>query len=209
VSASPLVGALVRRLEEAGYKSVSSPFRVASVEFKFTAAMRGSGPRSLDLVIIIDAATGSFGDTDGSSVRNRIEALSRALDITRSRYTLSAVIGGATLAKDVEALSETCRVLTVPAIALGDDGRPASSAEAEAMDDQIRLLLPLALPLGDDVAETGKIDAVGMLLKSLSDELDPVLVQAVVVASSQGDESVKKALGKRIDDVLGELEIGQ
>jgi hypothetical protein len=97
----------------------------------------------------------------------------------------------------------------VPPIALGDDGRPASSTEAEAMDDQIRVLLPLILPIGDVVPETGKIDAVGTLLKGLSDELDPVLVQALVDASSRGDEAVKRALGKRIDDVLGDLEVGQ
>jgi hypothetical protein len=209
VRVSPLVGALVRRLEEAGYKSLSTPFRVASVEFEFTAALHGSGPRSLDLVIIIDAATGSFGDTDGNSVRNRIEALSRALDITRSRYALTAVIVGATLAKTIEALSETCRVLTVPAITLGDDGRPAGSVETEVMDDQIRLLLPLVLPVGDVVTQTGKIDAVGTLLKGLSDKLDSVLVRALVDAASLGDEGVKRALGKRIDDVLGDLEVGQ
>jgi hypothetical protein len=209
VSASPLVAALVLRLEEAGYKSLPMPLRVASVEFEFTAAMHGSGPRSLDLVIFIDAATGSFGDTDGSNVRNRIEALSRALDITRSRYTLSVVIVGATLAKDVEALSETCRVLAVETFALGDDLRPASLAEAEAVDDQIRLLLPLVLPASDLLAETGKIDAIGTLLKGLSNELDPALVRALVEASSLGDEAVKKALGRRIDSVLGELEIGQ
>ena len=50
MSASLLVQALVQRLRDAGYDSIPTPFRVASVEFDFTAALRGREGRALDSV---------------------------------------------------------------------------------------------------------------------------------------------------------------
>jgi hypothetical protein len=206
---SAMVEALIGRLIEAGYTQLKTPFRVASVEFEFTAALIGSGPRALDLVIIIDAATGSFGDTDGSNVRNRVETLSRALDITHSRYTLSAVIAGAALTKDMEILTETCRVLTVPALVIGADGRPSTPEMVEEMDDQIRLLLPFDLRSEEVAPGETSLDAIGVLLSELSDEVDSVLLQSLIIASLVGDKAVTKALGRRLDEVLGELETDQ
>ena len=52
MSASLLVQALVQRLRDAGYDSIPTPFRVASVEFDFTAALRGREGRALDLVLV-------------------------------------------------------------------------------------------------------------------------------------------------------------
>jgi hypothetical protein len=209
MTASALVEAIVERLTEVGYTQLKTPFSVASVAFEFTAALIGSGPRALDLVIIIDAATGSFGDTDGENVRHRMETLSRALDITHSRYTLSVVIAGAALTKDMEVLSETCRVLTVPALVIGADGRPITPQMVEEMDDQIRLLLPFDLRSGEVAPGETSLDAIGVLLSELSDELDPVLVQSLIKASLSGEAAVTAALGERLDQVLGELETGQ
>lgn len=110
MTGSLLVEGLIKRLESAGYARLPTPFKVASVDFDFTAAMRGRDGRALDLVLIVDTATGDFGDRDGARVRQRVEALSRALDITQSRYLLTVILAGATLEGDIEALSETCRV---------------------------------------------------------------------------------------------------
>lgn len=72
MSDSPLVNVIVNRLHEAGYRDLETPFRVATVEFEFTAALRGSDRRSLDLVLIMDTTTGSFGDRDSERVRQRV-----------------------------------------------------------------------------------------------------------------------------------------
>lgn len=64
-----LVRGLVRRLQAARYKMLETPFRVASVDFDFTAALLGTGGRALDLVLIVDTATGGFGDRNAASVR--------------------------------------------------------------------------------------------------------------------------------------------
>ena len=122
MSGSPLVQAIQERLRGAGYSDLSTPFKVAGVEFAFTGAMRGRDGRALDLVLVVDTTTGDFGDRDGARVRQRVEALSRALDVTGSRYVVTVILAGAVLAEGIEALSETCRVLQVERVALDDQG---------------------------------------------------------------------------------------
>lgn len=195
MTASLLVRGLVQRLHQAGYDSLNTPFRVASVDFDFTAALRGRMGRALDLVLIVDTSTGDFGDRDSHSVRRRIEALSRALDVTQSRYVLTAILAGAALAGDIDALTQTCRVLNVEHADLDDDGRPSDDTAAEALDDQIRLLLPLTLPVPTDKSPDS-VDAVVSLTAALPSSLDPQLSAAVIAASPRGDRAVTKALSE-------------
>ena len=193
MTASLLVQGLLQRLHEASYDSLKTPFRVASVDFEFTAALRGRRARALDLVLIVDTTTGDFGDRDPQLVRRRIEALSRALDVTQSRYVLTAILAGAALPGDVDALTQTCRVLTVEHADLADDGRPIDNAAAEALDDQIRLLLPLTLPVATDNSPDS-VDAIASLTAALPSSLDPELSTTVLTASPRGDRAVTKAL---------------
>jgi hypothetical protein len=110
MSNSPLIQAIQQRLRDTGYSDLPTPFKIAGVEFAFTGAMRGRAGRALDLVLLIDTTTGDYGDRDGRRVRQRVEALSRALDVTGSRYVVTAILAGAVLAEGIEALSETCRL---------------------------------------------------------------------------------------------------
>jgi hypothetical protein len=202
VSGSLLVRGLVRRLEGASYKVLPTPFNVASVDFEFTAAMLGSEGRGLDLILIVDTATGEFGDRDPATVQLRVEALSRALDITRSRYLLTVVLLGAALPNLVEQLSPTCRVLTVEEAALDAEGQPTSAIAAEAFDDHIRVLLPLDVRPDDDVQDDSRGDPIGELLATLPATLDSGLVRGLAEASARGEDAVTKALGKRLAEVL-------
>lgn len=202
---SPIVSALVRRLERAGYVRLASPLRFASVDFEFTAALRGAGARALDLVIIVNAATGPHEDTDPASVRHRIETLSRALDLTSSRLTLTLLLVGATLGSTMKQLAETCRVLHVPAFAPGEDGG-IPEVHAEALDDQIRILLPLELPAAPPDEALSILGALERLAAQLPEDTDPVLLHDVVQGSLRGNDGVQAALGVRINDVLGKLD---
>ncbi len=201
MTTSLLVNGLVKRLIAAGYELLLTPFKVASVDFEFTAALRGTAGRGLDVVLIIDTATGEHGDRDAARVRQRVEALSRALDITGSRFVLTVILAGATLLGDIEALSATCRVLIVEDAALEGDGLPVNDAAAEAMDDHIRVLLPLDLR-SEDAADVVEGDPLRELLSSLPKSLDNDLVHAIADASIKGEDAVKAALGKRLDEVL-------
>lgn len=205
MTGSLLVRGLVKRLEASGYQSLGTPFRVASVDFEFTAALLGTAGRGLDLILIVDTATGDHGDRDAAKVRQRVEALSRALDITGSRYVLTVILAGASLQGDIEALSATCRVLTIEHAALDGAGLPVGDAAAESLDDHIRVLLPLDLR-GDDAGEALQGDPIAELLSVLPKTVDSELVRAITEASMSGEEAVTKALGTRLEEVLSEDE---
>lgn len=202
MSQSLLVRGLVRRLEQVGFTSLPTPFRAASVEFEFTAALRGSGGRSLDLILIVDTATGDYGDRDAASVRQRIQALSRALDVTQSRFLLTVVLAGATLASLIDALSPICRVLTIEEAALEPDGSPSNDAARDTLDDHIRLLLPLDLQLDEVVEPSQPADPVAELLEALPAGIDQELLTGLSAASIRGEAAVTRALGKRVGEVL-------
>lgn len=202
MSGSPLVLAIQARLRGAGYYALSTPFKIAGVEFSFTGAMRGRDGRALDLVILVDTTTGDFGDRDGGRVRQRIEALSRALDVTASRYVVTAILAGAVLAEGVETLSETCRVLQVDGVTLNAEGRPADEIAARQLDDRIRVLLPLTLPVLPAEAKDGSGSAMEQLVRALPAGTQTALVNAVIAASSTGEQAVTDAAALIINAAL-------
>ncbi|MCO6180846.1 hypothetical protein [Ciceribacter sp. RN22] len=202
MTGSPLVNAIQKRLRRGGYDDVSTPFKVAGVEFRFTAAMRGRGGRALDLVILVDTMTGDFGDRDGTLVRQRVEALSRALDVTASRYVITVILAGAVLAEGIEILSETCRVLQVESVALNDEGDPADEKAERWLDDRIRVLLPLTLPtLTSDAHQDGG-STMDQLARALPPTTQKTLVDALIAASSAGEEAVTEAAALIINQAL-------
>jgi hypothetical protein len=199
VSDSPLIQEIADRLRAAGYVDVATPFRVATVSFDFTAALRGRGGRALDLVLLIDTTTGDYGDRDATQVRQRVEALSRALDVTGSRFLVTVILAGAALSGDIEALSATCRVLDVEGLPVNATGRPGDSEAGHQLDDRIRLLLPLELPpmaLTQDA--TGS--PVHILMNTLPVGVDARLRDAVVAASLEGEAAVTEALARVLGD---------
>lgn len=202
MSASPIVGAVQARLRDASYTDLLTPFRVAGVAFPFTAAMRGRDGRALDLVLVFDTTTGDFGDRDAARVRQRVEALSRALDVTGSRYVVTAVLAGATLATGIEALAESCRVLQVENITLDATGRPANALAAAQLDDQIRVLLPLTLPPAAANAEDGSGPAIEQLVKALTNGVHTEMVEVLIAASGEGEDAVTEAVGAAIEAVF-------
>jgi hypothetical protein len=175
---------------------------MAGVEFKFTGAMLGSGGRALDLVLLIDTTTGDFGERDGNLVRQRIEGLSRALDVTGSRYVLTAILAGAILVEGVVALSEICRVLLVDGIPLNDEGKPIDETAKLRLDDSIRVLLPLSLPrhTGDVLDEAPS--AIEQLINALTPQDGELLIGKVVDASKNGTRAVTDAMAALIDEAL-------
>lgn len=195
---APLVRAVQERLRGAGYVDLPTPFKVAGVEFAFTGAMHGREGRSLDLVLFVDTTTGDFGDRDGARVRQRVEALSRALDVTESRYVVTLILAGAMLSEGVEALSETCRVLQVDGVELDANGKPQNEAVAEKLDDRIRVLLPLTLPT--EVADaSGNAPAMERLIRALPKGMNKDLVDAIINASEDGEQAVTDAIALEID----------
>jgi len=196
---SPIVSAVKSRLHAANYTELATPLRVAGVEFPFTAAMRGSDGRALDLLLVLDTTTGDFGDKDATRIRQRIEALSRALDVTGSRYVVTAILVGATLAGGIDALAETCRVLQVDGIPLDASGKPDGEIAATQLDDQIRVLLPLTLPLAVTLVEGSGGTAMEQLAKALGEDVDAFVLETLIAAAADGEDEVITAVGSLID----------
>jgi hypothetical protein len=194
MSAAPLIAAICGRLTAAGYSALATPCKVAGVEFSFTAAMRGRDGRALDLILLFDTTTGDFGDRDADRIRQRVEALGRALDVTGSRYVVTAILAGAALSTSTEALAEICRVLHVDDAPLNEDRQAVSTQAARALDDQILLLLPLTLPRLATGATDGSGAAIEQLLKALPEATRP-MATALVAVSSDGEEAVAEAAG--------------
>jgi hypothetical protein len=209
VSGSPLVQAIQERLRGGGYSDLSTPFKVAGVEFAFTGAMRGRDGRALDLVLLVDTTTGDFGDRNGGRVRQRVEALSRALDVTGSRYAVTVILAGAMLAEGIEALSETCRVLQVEGVALNDEGKPADEIAEHQLDDRIRVLLPLTLPIPLAETQDGSGPAMEQLVRALPAGTTKALVDAVIDASSAGEQAVTDAVALVINGAFQSPEPGE
>lgn len=210
MNGSPLIYAIQNRLRGTGYSDQPTPFKVAGVEFEFTGAMRGSEGRALDLVLLVDTTTGGFGDRDGERVRQRVEALSRALDVTRSRYVVTVILAGAALAEGVEALSETCRVLHVEGVVLDDEGKPADEKAERQLDDRIRILLPLILPVPLLQAQGGNGPAIDQLVRAIPAGTSMAIVDSVIAASSAGEQAVTDAIARVIDSAFqSELGDGQ
>lgn len=195
MSMSPLVQAIQERLQRARYIKIATPFKMAGVDFAFTAAMRGRGGRALDLVLLFDTTTGDFGDRDALRVRQRVEALSRALDVTGSRYVVTAILAGAVLADGIEALSETCRVLQVEGVNLNADGKLADEAAMRQLEDRIRVLLPLTLPEPISEVQDGGGPAVDQLIRALPADVNRELLETVIAASEQGEQAVTETVG--------------
>ena len=202
MSDSLLVNTVLDRLHEAGYRDLAAPFRVATVEFEFTAALRGNDRRALDLVLVVDTTTGEFGDRESARVRQRVEALSRALDVTGSRYVVTVILAGAVLGTDIEALAETCRVLHVDGLPRNGSGGLTDDAARNQLEDRIRVLLPLTLPPPLVVTEDGSGPAMDQLVRTLPDGVDNTLLAAVTGASQQGEQAVTDAMASVLDAVL-------
>ena len=206
MSDSPLVNTILSRLREAGYRDLTAPFQVATVEFEFTAALRGIDGRALDLVLVVDTTTGEFGDRDSARVRQRVEALSRALDVTGSRYVVTVILAGATLGKDIEALAATCRVLHVDGLRVSTSGELADDAARDQLEDRIRVLLPLTLPPLLAATEDDSGPAMDQLMRALPTSVDNALLAAVTNASQRGERAVTDAVASLVGAAL---EIGE
>src|SRR4051812_47012848 len=99
-----------------------------------------AGSNSLDLIAIVDLAT----ESDDDQIRRRIEALAQALDLVRSRRSLTVVLAGPRRGAGlIQAIAGVARVLTV--------GTPREGAE---LRDALAVLLPLEIAPDD----TGVVD---------------------------------------------------
>ena len=130
---SSTIDRIVGLLATAGYQPLTKPLEISSVRFEFAAALLG-GDRVLDLVIIVDTSRESH-----ARIRQKLEGLSRALDVVQSRRPLTAILVGPKLSASLlQLISRVCRVLVV-------DDKSDSNIDNQ-IQKSLAVLLPLSLP---------------------------------------------------------------
>jgi hypothetical protein len=168
---------VVNLLTAAGYRQRETPLTVSSIPFEFPACFVGSD-RSLDLVVVIDTLT-----EPELRVRQKVEGLSRALDLVASRRPLTAVlVGPPPRLSIVAALSRVCRVLQV--------GTPTGADAELALRNALAVLMPLELAdAGESAADPFGEVQLHLQYTQHEDEVDRIFASA-----HGGTESVEKTL---------------
>lgn len=166
-------------LEQAGYRRLPNPLKIAGLKFSVTAALVGTGTLP-DLIIIADTVS----DSD-DRILGQLGAIARALDTVKSRRPLTAVLAGPRPTTSVmDAISKICRVL------------PVSSTKPEEADAAIRNWLAVLLPLNLPQAIDNIGEPMAELEHAVGDE-DPFAIN-VMAASIRGKEAVESLLHQEI-----------
>ena len=85
-------------------------------------------------------------------------------------------------------------MLLVEGVALGDQGKPADETAERQLDDRIRVLLPLTLPVPLAETQDGGSPAMEQLVRALPAGTKKALLDAVIAASSAGEQAVTDAV---------------
>jgi hypothetical protein len=174
---------VISMLVEAGYRRQPMPLTVSKVPYEFAAALTG-GERSLDLVIVVDLV---LMDKNEPRLVQKLQSLSRALDLAESRRSVTAVlVGVAVSAETTEALGQVCRVLSV--------GLPPSDQEEQYLSDWLAVLLPLP----DFDAANTVADWESEIDLRISKESRSKFIASAISASNQGAQNVEKAFATQV-----------
>lgn len=185
MSQSQPVTRVVAILTDARYRHLQTPITVASVPFEFAALLVGSD-RANDLVVVIDTLVDSE-----ARIRQKIEGLSRALDLVASRRPLTVVlVGPPPRPSIIEALARVSRILTV--------GTPTGDSADRFLTDTLAVLLPLGLP---DTSEA-IVDPINEVRKQLPTDIDYDAVAPLFAASPSGADAVKDAFRTMLEAPL-------
>jgi hypothetical protein len=186
VSATGPVERVVAVLEGVGYEVVDQPRRIGGVPFEFAAMVAGQG--SLDLIVLVDLAV----DADDEPIRRRVEGLARALDLVRSRRSLTVVLVGPRRGVGlIQAVAGVARVLTV--------GSPSEDDEAD-LRDALAVLLPLKVATEDeDTADEWAVARDRMVAEH------PAETEAVLSVARSGKAAVDNALRDMLAEPIDDL----
>lgn len=151
-----------------GYRRLSQPLQVGGVAFEVAGAFVGV-ESAADLVVLVDTA--AQGER---KVLQQIEGVARALDVVRSRRSLTTiVVGPRPVGRPMELLSQVSRVLPVE-----------EAADAGDLRDRLAILLPLVVPVSTPAAHDFGSASEAALAG------DPVAL-ALMNASALGEDEVR------------------
>lgn len=168
-------------VNEGGYRQLPQPMKVGSGSFEFAHALVGSNIAN-DLVVVVEVKP----DTSDDLIVRNILGLTRALDVLRSRRSLTAVLtSGPAAPETLRSISRVCRVLPV--------GSPQGPKAADTVREWLAALLPLGQHAGGDIS----LDWVAELRAKLPKVPNP-LTETLITRAPEGASEVEAAFGQAI-----------
>lgn len=169
-------------VREGGYRQLPKPFKVGSIPFDFTHALV-AGERANDLVVVIELT----GDTIDDGVTRKVMALTRALDVIRSKRPVTAVLtSGQPRTETLQSISKVCRVLPI--------GAPTGPNAFSAVRDWLSVLLPLTQQPAFEALLNWEADLSVATIVSTRGEFTNALIEA----APRGKEAVETVLANAI-----------
>lgn len=169
-------------VNEGGYRELPQPMKVGSGSFEFAHALV-AGDKANDLVLVIELKPNT---PDDAVVRN-VLGLTRALDVLRSRRSVTAVLtSGQAAPETIRSMSRVCRVLPI--------GAPQGPKAQDAVRDWLAVLLPLANP----VSAVAVIDWRADILSTLPTSAAGEFADRLLAAATGGAEAVEAAFAAEL-----------
>jgi hypothetical protein len=182
-TADRVVDILVR---EGGYRQLPQPMRVGSSSFQFAHALVAE-KRANDIVIVIELKS----DTSDELVVRNVLGLTRALDVLKSKRSVTAVLtSGQAAPETIRSISRVCRVLPI--------GAPFGPNAEEAVRDWLSVLLPLKA-IGPAQAAVEWEPALRQQLHIVDET--PYL-ERLIVAARAGEEAVEQEFATEIGSAI-------
>lgn len=177
-------------VREGGYRQLPKPFRVGSIPFDFTHALV-AGERANDLVVVIELT----GDTVEDAVTRKVLALTRALDVMRSKRPVTAVLtSGQPRTETVQSISKVCRVLPI--------GAPTGPNAASAVRDWLSVLLPLTQQPAFETLLNWEADLNVTTTGSNKGEFTSALIHAAALGKEAVEAVLADAINGSIDAAI-------
>lgn len=172
-------------LEEAGYRRLSGPLKVAGLGFDFPAVFVGVD-RSADLILVADTAFEA-----AARIQRKVEGVGRALDVLRSKRPITVVLAGPRPeAEVIDAMTKIGRVLPV--------GTQVDQDPAIALRNWLAVLLPLTLPQPNQQV----VDPLASVRVASSDA--DAQIRGLIDVAAQGADAVQSNLHDILKNTFGE-----
>ena len=181
-------------VQQGKYRELPQPMKVGSLSFEFDHALVAS-ERGNDLVIIFELK----GGTSDEALIRKVLALTRALDVLRSRRSVTAVLtSGPALPETVQAISRVCRVLPI--------GTPTGPKAVEAVRDWLSVLLPISQPVTIETLVDWSRDIAAEIPSAVVGTFASALVDAAPLGKEAVEESLAEAIRIAVGPALAEGE---
>ena len=183
------VDRIAKVLTCAGYRRLSTPLKIAGLEFNLAAAFLGTSP-SPDLILVEDIAY-----EEENCILRKIEGIARAMDVVQSKRPLTVVLAGPRpRSTTLDAMCRVCRVLPV-----GTDGNEDPD---KTLKNWLSVLMPLKLP----EPNAGIADP----MTAICEELEglPAEVTELVELARLGADEVRTRLHEIISEPLSDMASG-